>query len=66
MKARYNVLVNSDHLALLQKIGCDWKLLSTGERLVLHDVIASHVQQIQDAVPDHAISPAIAREREDG
>ena len=64
MKARYNVLVNSDHLALLQKVGCDWTRLSTGERIVLHQVILDYTQRIQDAVPVHAV-PA-EQEREGG
>lgn len=62
MKARYNVLVNSDHVALLQKIGCDWTKLSTLERVALHDVVEQHVQAIQDAVPAHAVPAEQERE----
>lgn len=57
MKARYNVLVNADHLALLQRIACDWTKLSTEERVALHAVVWEHVQAIQDAVPAHAVTP---------
>ena len=54
MKARYNVIVQSDHLVVMQKVGVVWANLTTADRMMLHELIDLETQNVQNAVPVYA------------
>lgn len=55
MKARYNVVVQTDHLIVMQKVACVWANLTTADRLMLHELVGLETQNVQDAVPAYAL-----------